>query len=329
VPIVDRVEIQIIEEAQPRYLSFVNRQIDVLAVPQEFVPTATPAGVLAPHLRKKGVRSWRVLLPRVQLALFNLEHPLVGGLEPHKVALRRAIWLSLNVERFIRLGYRGQGISAQSILMPGTTGYDAAFHSENGEYSPARAKALLDLYGYVDKDGDGWRETPDGKPLVIECATQPDGLNRQLDELMKKDLDAIGVQAVFKSAKWPENLKAVRNGKFMMWRVGSSATVTDGQEVLQRLYGPQAGQGNLARLKLPAFDKLYEQAQNMPDGAERNALLQQAAKLAIAYAPYKVFLFQYEDLVAHPWLQGYRRPLFGQQWWHMVDVDMRSRPATA
>jgi ABC-type transport system substrate-binding protein len=329
VPIVDRVEIQIIEEAQPRYLSFVNRQIDVLAVPQEFVPTATPAGVLAPHLRKKGVQAWRVLLPRVQLALFNLEHPLVGGLEPHKVALRRAIWLSLNVERFIRLGYRGQGVSAQSILIPGTTGYDPALHSENGEYSPARAKALLDLYGYVDKDGDGWRETPDGQPLVIECATQPDSLNRQLDELMKKDLDAIGVKAVFKSAKWPENLKAVRNGKFMMWRVGSSASVTDGQEVMQRLYGPQVGQGNLARWKLPAFDAIYEQAQNMPDGPERNALLQKAAKLAIAYAPYKVFLFQYEDVLAQPWLQGYRRPLFWQQWWHMVDVDMAIRPATA
>jgi ABC-type transport system substrate-binding protein len=329
VPIVDRVEIQIIEEAQPRYLSFVNRQIDVLSVPQEFVPTATPGGVLAPHLRKKGVQSWRVLMPRVQLALFNLDHPVVGGLEPPKVALRRAIWLSMNVERFIRLGYRGQGVSAQSILIPGTTGYDAAFHSENGEYNPARAKALLDLYGYVDKDGDGWRETPDGQPLVIECATQPDGLNRQLDELMKKDLDAIGVKAVFKSAKWPENLKAVRNGKFMMWRVGSSASVTDGQEVLQRLYGPSVGQANLARWKLPAFDALYEQMLNMPDGPERNLLLQKAAKLAIAYAPYKVFLFQYEDVLAHPWLQGYRRPLFWQQWWHMVDVDMSQRPPTA
>ena len=328
-PIVDRVEVQIIEEAQPRYLSFVNRQIDVLSVPQEFVPTATPAGVLAPHLRKKGVQSWRVLMPRVQLALFNMDHPVVGGLEPHKVALRRAVWLSLNGERFVRLGYRGQGVQAQSILIPHTTGYDPAFHSENGEYNPARAKALLDLYGYVDKDGDGWRETPDGQPLVLECATQPDGLNRQLDELMKKDLDAIGVKLRFKSAKWPENLKAVRNAKFMMWRVGSSASVTDGQEVLQRLYGPQTGQGNLARLKLPAFDALYEKSLNMPDGPERNALLQQQAKLGIAYAPYKVFLFQYQDVIAQPWLHGYRRPLFWQQWWHLVDVDMQIRPATA
>jgi ABC-type transport system substrate-binding protein len=298
-------------------------------VPQEFVPTATPGGVLAPHLKKKNVQSWRVLLPYVQLCFFNMENPLVGGLEPHKVALRRAVWLSLNVERVVRLGYRGQAIQAESILLPGTTGYDASFHSENGEYSPAKAKALLDLYGYVDKNNDGWRETPDGQPLLIECASQPDGLSRQLDELMKKDLDAIGIQVVFKTAKWPENLKAARAGKLMLWRVGSSASVTDGQEVLQRLYGPQVGQGNLARFKLPAFDAIYDQTLNMPDGPERNALLQKAAKLAIAYAPYKVYLFQYTDLLAQPWLHGYRRPLFWNQWWHMVDVDMAIRPATA
>jgi ABC-type transport system substrate-binding protein len=329
VPIVDRVEVQIIEEAQPRYLSFVNRHIDLLLVPQEFVPTATPGGVLAPHLKKKNIQSWRVLIPYVQLAFFNMQHPLVGGLEPHKVALRRAFWLSLNVERVVRLGFRGQAVQAESILLPGTTGYDPNFHSENSEYSPAKAKALLDLYGYLDKDGDGWRETPDGQPLVVECATQPDGLSRQLDELMKKDLDAVGIKVVFKTAKWPENLKAARNGKLMLWRVGSSASVTDGQEVLQRAYGPSAGQANLASFKLPAFDAIYDQTLNMPDGPERNALLQKAAKLLIAYGPYKVYLFQYADLLAQPWLHGYRRPLFWNQFWHMVDVDMSQRPPTA
>ena len=328
-PIVDRVEIQIIEEAQPRYLSFINQQLDILPVPQEFVPTACPGGVLAPNLKKKGIQHQRVLMPYVQLAFFNMDHPLVGGLEPHKVALRRAVWLSLNVERFVRLGFRGQAVQAQSILLPYTTGYDPKVRTENGDYSPARAKALLDLYGYVDKNGDGYRETPDGQPLVIECATQPDGLSRQLDELMKKDLDAVGIKVEYKPAKWPENLKAARAGKLMMWRVGSSASVTDGQEVLQRLHGPQVGQGNLARFKLPAFDAVYDQALNMPDGPERNALLQKAAKIAVAYGPYKVYLFQYQDMLTQPWIGGYRRPLFWNSLWHLLDVDMRQRPATA
>ena len=39
------------------------------------------------------------------------------------------------------------------------------------EHNPARAKALLDSFGYVDRDGDGWRELPDGTPLTLEMAT--------------------------------------------------------------------------------------------------------------------------------------------------------------
>ena len=32
------------------------------------------------------------------------------------------------------------------------------------EYNPARAKALLDSFGYVDRDGDGWRDTAGWQP---------------------------------------------------------------------------------------------------------------------------------------------------------------------
>ena len=29
----------------------------------------------------------------------------------------------------------------------------------------------------------------------------------------------------------------------------------------------------------------------------------------------------------YPWLSGYRRPLFWNEWWHMVDIDNTRRPA--
>jgi hypothetical protein len=50
------------------------------------------------------------------------------------------------------------------------------------------------MHGYVDKDGDGWRDQPDGEPLVLEYATSPDQQNRQLNELWKKNMDAIGIK---------------------------------------------------------------------------------------------------------------------------------------
>ena len=319
-PLVDRVEVSIIEESQPRWLSFLQRQTDIVVVPPEFVGQAMPGGRLAPHLAKRGLQAWRVLTPTTQLSFFNMEHPLVGGTSPDKVALRRAIFLSYDLQREIDFVYRGAGIRAQSIINPYATGYDAAFRSDASSHSPARAKALLDLYGYTDRDGDGWREQPDGQPLVIEMATQADGLGRQIDELWKKALDAVGVRVVFKPAKGPENLKAARAGKLMMWRVGSTATLSDGQQALQRLYGPESGQANIARFRLKAFDEVFDRLTLLPDGPEREAAFEQAKRLAVAYAPYRAHLHQYADVVAHPWLAGYRRPVFGYEFWNYVDV---------
>ena len=47
-------------------------------------------------------------------------------------------------------------------------------HGATAATTSARAKALLDIYGYVDRNGDGWREQPDGSPLVLTMASEPD-----------------------------------------------------------------------------------------------------------------------------------------------------------
>ena len=50
---------------------------------------------------------------------------------------------------------RGKMQPAQSVIPPQVSGYDPKLKSEMSDYDPQRAKALLDLAGYVDKDGDG------------------------------------------------------------------------------------------------------------------------------------------------------------------------------
>jgi ABC-type transport system substrate-binding protein len=321
-PMVDRVEVSIIEEEQPRWLSFLNGQHEMIEqVPPEFIVTAMPKGKVAPNLAKKGVQGYRIVRPDITIVLYNMDDPVIGGLAPEKVALRRALNLAYDVDREIRLVWRNQAIPAQSPLMPHTSGYDPKFKSENGDYSPARAKALLDLYGYVDRDGDGWREMPDGSPLTLQMATQPDGLSRQRDELRKQNLDAIGVRLAYRPAKWPENLKAARAGKVMVWALGYSAAGADGQNSLQRYHSKQVGGQNMARFRLPAFDAIYDRMGSMADGAERLALFDEAKKLAIAYAPYKTMVHRIVNDMAQPTLIGYRRPLFWQDWWQYVDID--------
>ena len=327
-PMVDRVEVSIIEETQPRWLSFLQKGSDFIEnVPAEFITLAMPGGKVAPNLAKQGVQGYRMVRADIAFTFFNMEDPVVGGYTPDKIALRRAIGLAVDTEREIRLIRRGQAIVAQSPVMPHTYGYDPQFRSENGEYSLARAKALLDLYGYTDKDGDGWRDMPDGSPLVLKRSTTPDQVNRQLDEQWARNMKAINVRIEFLTAKFQENLKATRSGKLMMWSLGTTAADPDGQGTFQRYDSRQLGGQNYARFKLPAMDQLYERMDALPDGPERLALMKDAMRLSVVYAPYKTHVHRYISDMAHPWVIGYRRPVFWQEFWQYLDIDTTKLPA--
>jgi len=328
-PMIDRVEVAIIEESQPRWLSFLNGDLDLVSVPLEFANQAVPGGRLAPYLVKRGVRMDRFANPDRTFFYFNMEDPTVGGMTPDKVALRRAIGLASDTSEEIRSIRRGQAIPAQSIVSPGSYGYDPHYRSVNSEYDPARAKALLDLYGYVDRDGDGWREMPDGRPLVIEYASTPDAISRQFDELWKKNMDAVGVRLRIKLAKWPEQLKAARAGQLMVWQLGGTNAAPDFQDTLQQLYGPAAGGQNLSRFKDAHYDELYRKLQRLPDGPERLEILQEALKLITAYMPQKYNVHRIITYLTQPRLQGFRAPFYGNQFWQYIDIDDSKRPVRA
>ncbi|ODU09669.1 MAG: bicyclomycin resistance protein [Rubrivivax sp. SCN 71-131] len=321
-PLVDEVHIAVIEEAQPRWLAFLGAEQDLIEnVPAEFSTVAFPNNQLAPNLARQGIAMTRYSRADVAVSYFAMENEVVGGYTPAQVALRRAISLAVDVEREIRIVRRGQAIAAQGPIPPRVWGHDPAFRSTMSEYNVARAKALLDLHGFVDRDGDGWRERPDGRALTIEYHSQPDQQSRSLVELWRKNMNAIGLRMEFRTAKWPENLKASRSGKLMMWGVGWVAGQPDGDTFLALGYGPNKGQANHSRFDLPDFNRLYEQQRGLPDGPERQRLMTDAARLMIAYMPYKVHVHRlFTDLV-QPWVRGYHRNIFVRAFWRYVDVD--------
>jgi ABC-type transport system substrate-binding protein len=326
IPMLDRVEVSIIDENQPRWLSFLNAQQDLIyRVPEELSTVAMPGGKVAPGLARHGVKGYRILNADYMLTFFNMEDPVVGGYTPEKVALRRAIGLGMDCQTEIDRVFRGQAIRAQAMHSPNTSGYHAEFKSEMGDYDPARARALLDLYGYVDRDGDGWREQPDGSALVLIKATTPDQQQRSRDDIWQRNMTALGLKVDLRAAKWPENLKSAQAGKLMIWNLASSATQFDGQPSLQRMYGPASGGANLSRFKNTEFDAIYDKMLTMPDGPEREALFTQAKRIGIAYAPYKIHGHRFISDMAQPWVVGYRRTPFNSEWWQFIDIDNRLR----
>ena len=327
-PIVGRVEIYIVEEPQPRWLAFLNGEHDMIErMPDEFANIAIPNGKVAAHLATRGVRLERVPGMELTYSYFAMNNPVVGGYTPEKIALRRAISMANDIEEEIRIPRKNQAIPAQSPIGPGAAGYDPDFRSTAIEHNPAKAKALLDMFGYVDCDGDGWRDQPrrsaadECKPLVIEYAAAPGGSSQPLVELWKKNMDAIGVNMVFRREKWPDLLKLSKAEKLQMWGLGWSAAVPDADSFFVMLYGPNGGQANHSRFKLAEFDRLYQQAKRLPDGPERNAIYREMNRLFLVYMPWRLGVHRYYNDLLHPWTVGYVRHPVMRGWWKYIDID--------
>jgi ABC-type transport system substrate-binding protein len=237
--------------------------------------------------------------------------------------------LAYNQQEELLVARKGQAMLAESPIPPGAAGYDPDFHSIAIAYDPARAKALLDLFGYVDRDGDGYRELPDGKPLVLELASTPTSDYRELSLIWKKSMDAIGIHIRFKEAKWPDLNKESKASQLQMSNFLSwYADYPDADNFLQLLYGPNASpQSNFANFDLPAFNILYERAKKMPDSPERTKLYQQMTELFLAYAPWKLGMHRIWTNLNHPWLKNYvKHPIILEVWKYMdVDVDMQRK----
>lgn len=326
-PQIDKVEVSIIEEAQPRWLAFLGNEHDLMErLPAAFVNVAIPQNKLAPNLQKRGIQMQRSPLMDVTYAFFNMDHPVVGGYTPDKVALRRAISLAYNTAEEVRLPRRNQAIVSQGPIMPLTRAYNANTRSEMGVFDRTKAMALLDMFDYTDKDGDGWRDLPDGKPLTLEYATISTADYRELNEIWKKNMDAIGIRVEFKYGQWPEQLKAARNGKLMMWSLGLGGGSPDGAGVLAVGYSKSIGAQNYARFKLPEYDEIYRKINRMPDSPERTELIEQAVKLLVAYAPYKFVSHRIGTDLTHPWVQGYVRNPIARDFWKYIDIDVQKAP---
>jgi hypothetical protein len=181
------------------------------------------------------------------------------------------------------------------------------------------------MYGYIDRDGDGWREQPDGQPLVLEYSTQPDQQSRQLIEQWKKNMHAIGIRIEFKTAKWPENLKASRAGKLMMWGVGWSAGAPDGDTFLALGTAPTRAAPTMRASTCPLSTCCTRSSANCPTAPSACKPMDEAKKLMVAYMPYKVHVHRIFTDMAHPWVQGYHRNIFVREFFKYVDLDPADR----
>ncbi|MBC7710373.1 MAG: heme-binding protein [Rhizobacter sp.] len=324
-PAIGRIEVNFIEEAHPQWLAFVSGQHDYLwDLPASMIGVAKTGRILKPELAAKGIRLVMKQTPTIYYTLFNMTDPIVGGDSIEKIALRRAIQYAFPLDEQSKVLFHGDPIAAKGVVPPNVTGHSPT-RPRTHQYDPALARALLDRFGYIDRDGDGYREMPDGSPLVVARASGTVLLARQMDELWKRAMDAVGIKMTFEQQKLVDRRKAAREGQAKLMNESWTADHPDAENFLQLLYGGNAVSGgeNYSRFKLKAFDERYKKMRALPDGPARNRLISEMEDLVKHYAPWIVTWHDTAFYLEQPWFIGFKKHPIAPDAWEYVDVTPR------
>lgn len=145
---------------------------------------------------------------------------------------RRALSVAMDRDKYNNVAAYGLATPRQFALSPLSpelqTPEGKEFYNEwvNSyiEYDPEQAKAWLDEIGVVDKDGDGWRDRPDGSRLqIIVDFGAGDKQTADIMDLMKEDWDAVGIETILNQIDGTAMTRRQEAGEMMMRAWGSAA----------------------------------------------------------------------------------------------------------
>lgn len=324
-PRIGRVEVNYIEEEQSRFLAFMGGELDMVHRIPTLAERWREGDGLKPDLVRAGISRQDMVEPETTYTYLNMRDPVLGGYTPEKTALRRAIIMAYDIDAEIKVVRKGLALPNAMPIPPGVVGYNPGYRQVN-RFNPQAANLLLDRFGYR-RGGDGYRRLPDGTPLTVTLTSEPTAASRELDELWRKSLEKISVRLVVKKGTFAENLKAAKACQLQMWGSAWMADYPDGDNFLQLLYGPNAGQSNNGCYDSPTFNTLYEISRKLPDSPRRNQLYELMSRQVEYDGAWRFGVARVRTDLVHQGILGYRKHPVMHAEWLFMDIDPALRGA--
>jgi peptide/nickel transport system substrate-binding protein len=211
--------------------------------------------------------------------------------------VRQALSYAVDRNQLVQIALAGHGKAAGSIVPLGLTDWhweptgDQVMNAD-----PTRAKALLDGAGYVDRNGDGVRESADGKPLEFRLiAIESTSVDVRAAQLFRDAAAAVGIKLDL--ATLDENTlgstvydTAAPNWDIFVW--GWDSSVPDPDYMLGVPLCSQIGGNNDVFYCNKTYDGLYDQQASTIDPVARRAITDQMQQLYYQDAAYIVMWYQ-------------------------------------
>ncbi len=216
------------------------------------------------------------------------EHPFLG--DP---AVYKAMSMAIDRPLLVEIGYGDAGRVGCSWV-PAPEAFASTFDGCEVQ-DIAGANAMLDAAGYMDTNGDGIRETPDGMPMSILYQTSTNAVRQDFQALIKQWWSEIGIET---------ELRNIDASVFFGGDAGSPDTFqkffADVEMYANTFNGtdPQAYLGNglcakaprpetqwqgenISRFCMPEYDALYQTLTETADIAERQRIGRELSGMAV------------------------------------------------
>jgi peptide/nickel transport system substrate-binding protein len=225
-----------------------------------------------------------------------------GGTNPNpyffeNTVLHDALSMAINRDELVAVGYGAAGMPTCNIWP--VEPQNSPNNDDVCTYDPEAAIALLEENGYVDSDGDGIRETPDGLPLEFDYVTSTNAVRQSNQDLIAVYWEAIGVRANMSNEDAALFFDGTNASDASIWKFftdiqmfTNSSSGPDSQGYLEGWKCEQIpestnswGGGNVPRLCNEEFDTLHAQLSETPlDDPARNDLTIQLNDIIVDYA---------------------------------------------
>ncbi len=238
----------------------------------------------------------------------NVEKPPLDKLE-----VRQAIRHALNRDLYVQAIYLGNARAAKGALPDVMWSYDK--RAKRYKHDIKKAKALLKKAGFENGFEINLWYVPVSRPY------NPDG--QKMGELMKEDLEKVGIKVRLVTYDWTTYLKKSEVGEHSLVQMGWTSDNGDPDNFLATLLGCRGVQSgtNLARWCHPEYEKLVLQAVKTLDQKERIRLYKKAQAIFAKESPWVPLAYTHGFRGASKKVKGYILAPHGSESFYGVSLE--------
>lgn len=342
-PFIDTVVFSRERESIPYWNKFLQGWYDSSGISSDNFDQAVKSAaggesVISEDMAAKGIRLETALSASINYIGFNMLDPVVGGDSERARKLRQALSIAIDFEENIAIFANGRGIPAMGPIAPGIWGYRSGEAGVNPlvydwvDGKPQRkpidaARKLLAEAGYPNG-----RDASTGQPLVLYFDAVTRGADDKAEmDWMRKQLARLNIQLVVRGTDYNRFQEKIRKGNAQIFEWGWNADYPDPENFLFLLYGPQSrakhGGENSTNYANPAFDRLFEQMKNMPNGPERQTLIDEAVQILRVDAPWIWGMHPKRYSLVHGWLANIKPNQMARNGLKYQRLDVQRREA--